>query len=64
MRLPPGIVWPKWPERTLDVQYYIWQDDMSGRFSFSALLAQQAWRSSFCCWTLTVRPDLTTFTLA
>ena len=26
-------------ERTLDVQYYIWQDDMSGRLLFSALLA-------------------------
>lgn len=26
-------------EHTLDVQYYIWQDDMSGRLLFSALLA-------------------------
>ncbi|MBA8275085.1 phospholipase D family protein [Escherichia fergusonii] len=26
-------------ERTLDVQYYIWQDDMSGRLLFAALLA-------------------------
>ncbi|MEW7311462.1 phospholipase D family protein [Buttiauxella gaviniae] len=26
-------------EKTLDVQYYIWQDDMSGRLLFSALLA-------------------------
>ncbi|WP_128177547.1 phospholipase D family protein [[Pantoea] beijingensis] len=26
-------------ERTLDVQYYIWQNDMSGRLLFSALLA-------------------------
>jgi putative cardiolipin synthase len=26
-------------ENTLDVQYYIWQDDMSGRLLFSALLA-------------------------
>ncbi|MRT11202.1 phospholipase D family protein [Enterobacteriaceae bacterium RIT711] len=26
-------------EKTLDVQYYIWQDDMSGRLMFSALLA-------------------------
>ncbi|MDU6389421.1 MAG: phospholipase D family protein, partial [Pantoea sp.] len=25
-------------ERTLDVQYYIWQNDMSGRLLFSALL--------------------------
>lgn len=25
-------------EKTLDVQYYIWQDDMSGRLLFSALL--------------------------
>ncbi len=26
-------------ERTLDVQYYIWEDDMSGRLLFSALVA-------------------------
>nr|WP_310608049.1 phospholipase D family protein [Buttiauxella brennerae] len=26
-------------EKSLDVQYYIWQDDMSGRLLFSALLA-------------------------
>jgi len=26
-------------ERTLDVQYYIWEDDMSGRLLFSILLA-------------------------
>lgn len=26
-------------ERTLDVQYYIWEDDMSGRLLFGALLA-------------------------
>ncbi|HFZ8995337.1 TPA: phospholipase D family protein [Citrobacter freundii] len=26
-------------ERTLDVQYYIWEDDMSGRLLFSVLLA-------------------------
>jgi len=26
-------------ERTLDIQYYIWQDDMSGRLLFSAILA-------------------------
>ena len=33
-------------EHTLDVQYYIWQDDMSGRLLFSALLARsKAWRS-------------------
>lgn len=26
-------------ERTLDVQYYIWEDDMSGRLLFAVLLA-------------------------
>ena len=26
-------------EKTLDVQYYIWEDDMSGRLLFSVLLA-------------------------
>ena len=26
-------------EKTLDVQYYIWEDDMSGRLLFSVLLS-------------------------
>lgn len=49
-------------EHTLDVQYYIWQDDMSGRLLFSALLAaaKRGVRVR-CCWTTTIRPDLTTF---
>lgn len=49
-------------EHTLDVQYYIWQDDMSGRLLFSALLAAaKRGVASVCCWTTTIRPDLTTF---
>ncbi len=49
-------------EHTLDVQYYIWQDDMSGRLLFSALLAaaKRGVRVR-CCWTTTIRPDLITF---
>ncbi|MGQ7170448.1 hypothetical protein ACUOCP_27365, partial [Escherichia sp. R-CC3] len=40
-------------EHTLDVQYYIWQDDMSGRLLFSALLAAASVKCrqvrAYCC---------------
>ncbi len=50
-------------EHTLDVQYYIWQDDMSGRLLFSALLAaaKRGVRVRLFAGRQQYAPDLTTF---
>ena len=62
MRLPPGIVWPKW-------QSIRWMFSItSGRticlvgYCFPPCEPQQSVAfASVCCWTTTIRPDLTTF---
>ncbi|VEA07737.1 Cardiolipin synthetase Cardiolipin synthase; CL synthase [Salmonella enterica subsp. enterica serovar Sanjuan] len=42
--------------RTLDVQYYIWEDDMSGGCSFRYCCRRRSAAFMFvCCWMITIR---------
>ena len=43
-------------ERSLDIQYYIWQNDLSGRLLFSAMLEGRGAGLKFvCCWMTIIR---------